>query len=230
MKYDKGTIVVEIAGRDSIAALIKYALIHPGSYFLPTVAMIPPEEDRYNEILDYMASLQRYIFEKGSFLYDTLFLDGEYAWWKINMDPHELTAKYGFFTYCIGCHGVVHTLRVPLARAYASKVITGERHRHDDNVKINQCPAVIDSYKEFFTLHGIEYITPVIDIISKEEIDSIMKEFEEKYMVKDMHWISCSLKGNAKGLDSSTLNLGTYLQEYIVPMLSDIVAEEEEWD
>lgn len=230
MKYEKETIVVEIAGRDSVAALIKYALLHPGSYFLPTIAMIPPEEDRYEDILSYMVSLQRYIFEKGSFLYDTLFLEGEDMWWKVNNDPHEVVAKYGFFTYCLGCHGVVHALRVPLAKELSAKVITGERFRHGKRVKINQCPITVDAYSEFFAGHGIEHITPILDLISREEIDLIFGEFESRYDTSCFKPIQCSLSGNGDGFDTSTLNLEKYLRNHLLPILDEIVTEEEEWD
>jgi len=226
LEYNKKTIIAELAGKDSIAAIIKYAEKNKNSFILPTVVKIPSEENRYEDLFDYYKKLQGYIELKGSHMYTPLILNATKYWWDLNKSIKKINDNYKFYTPCIACHALLHLIRIPLAKQYSNKIITGERLSHNGKFKINQNKLVLNVYNDMFSYYNIKLVQPLLNIKSSNKIDLMLSEFHTQYNISQIEYMSCFLSNNFR-IDSeddlAQYNITEYCYQYLIPELNKII-------
>ncbi|UCE17640.1 MAG: hypothetical protein JSV84_12250 [Gemmatimonadota bacterium] len=170
--------IVEIAGRDSIAAAIESAKTRNLDAILPTIAYTATEYGDWEIPFQKVEFLKGKMQECGVKVFLPLVLGSPDFWWKLcGRYASHLFREFGFYTPCIGCHLYLHAIRIPLAKKIRCQlIIGGEREKHDDRVKINQIDTVLDAYENFMASFGIELLLPLRHIRSSGDIEGIIGE------------------------------------------------------
>ncbi len=185
-KYDKSKqfneqyYIAEIAGRDSIAAIItalnKYnikkifptAIFHSGLYGDLSIA---------SRNVNFLKKFT--IHKEINCEIETLIsLDISTLFNSVILKTLTIIQKhYGFFTPCVSCHLLLHLMRVPIAKYLrVNRVITGERELHDKIIKINQKGEILELFKSLLKNQEIELIQPIRKISIGREISTILGE------------------------------------------------------
>jgi hypothetical protein len=219
--------LVEIAGRDSVAAALRACAERGYDVLLPTIAFTGTEfGDRSIpfEKLELLPGLLTAAGVEAEVLPPVLvgaprlwrFLCGRYV--------YEMYMRFGFYTPCPGCHLYLHAIRVPLALELGCRtVIAGERESHDGRVKLNQIAEALDAYVEFAGRFGVELHLPLRDVTSGREIEEIVgpgwREGEGQ--------LECVLSGNY-GDAAGEVNydgdaVGRFFKEFAVPAATQAV-------
>ncbi len=220
----------EVAGRDSAAAIIKAASLNTIEAILPTVVYTGTEYGRWSTTFENIKYIGEIVTQqhRKSFFEPVLLGDAE-LWWALNgRFLSTLVEEFGFYTPCIGCHLYMHLVRVPLAKQLScKKIISGERTRHDQRVKINQTDSALAAYEQVLGQAGIELILPVRAISEGNEIDHLVGGD----WAEDQKQLQCVLKGNYESADSQVRykeeQIKRFLDEFIVPVGKRII---EAWD
>lgn len=218
--------IFELAGKDSIAAAIKYLNDEKNrdTKVLASVVITPPEEESfrnqmndaivpglcpmvYTKFIDYMYKYHRDNVNSRTYPICSTF-KSDYAaklWWEINRPTRQLVEEYGFYTPCIACHAICHAVRYELAKRYVDDVVivSGERTSHNNRVKINQNEVVLNLFNDYFnnymfkdTCKTVTIVRPV-DGLSTAEIDALVQPFYNEFEVDNNYkYITCSMSGN----------------------------------
>jgi hypothetical protein len=224
----KKIAIAELAGRDSIAAAIKFLEEKDGEALLPVYTFTGTEYGSF----DYLESAVEWLKERlGSGRVGDLVLLGSPNFWHAlnGRWVKELIRRYGFYTPCIGCHVYLHASRIPLAKALGVKtVISGEREYHDGRQKINQISLTISAYRFLLSRFDLDLLTPLVKIKSTAQIDEMIGT---KWNTIG-HQLQCVLSANYRdamgnlhfGPNHFDLNriLG-YLSEFALPVTSRII-------
>jgi len=210
----------EIAGRDSVAALIKAAARDDIEAILPTLVYTGTEYGDWEALHANVDFAREQIARKyRNPLFDLVILGNPVMWWALNgRFASVLLEKFGFYSPCPGCHLYMHLIRVPLARELScTKIIGGERESHGDKLKINQIPMALDAYTELLNFAGIELILPLRKIYSDEEIEALVGAWwraGEKQL-------KCVFSSNYRFLDGSVKYdedaMRRYFDEFAIP-------------
>jgi hypothetical protein len=169
--------IVEIAGRDSLAAAARAA--EDGyDLFLPTVAYTGTEFGDWRLPFENIAYLRRRLRAAGV---DVAVLEpvviGAPELWRLLCGRYMavLYRRFGFYTPCVGCHVYLHAIRIPLAKTTGCRtIISGERESHGGVVKLNQIPAALDAYAELVRRFGLELAMPLRRVSSEAAIDELV--------------------------------------------------------
>jgi len=174
----EGLAIAEIAGRDSIAAVLAAVEERPVRAVLPTIAYTGTEFGDWAVPLEQCGALARRLEAKGVEVYPPVVLGSPRFWWLLCGRPIQPNfSQFGFYTPCLGCHLYLHALRVPLARQVgADLIVGGERERHDDQIKINQVAEALDAYRGFARDFGVDLLFPLRRVESAEEVLEILGE------------------------------------------------------
>ncbi len=168
-------VVVEIAGRDSFAALSAYLRteIAKRSKILPTVLTHQAETFDLKYIEKSLAYLNEICVEFDVILLEPLIFDITDEFSSLILQTMGIAQKNsGFFSPCPPCHFLLHALRVPIARAVKSEtVISGERILHDSREKINQYASILRYFKEFMKSFGIRLEQPLLNISDTNDLE-----------------------------------------------------------
>lgn len=213
--------IVEIAGRDSIAAALKFCQENKVEALLPTYVHTGTEYGDFSEIKANVSSLKKKLVKDyGVSLLDLVELSNPSLWWAINgRFVASFFKKFGFWIPCLGCHLYLHLMRAPLAKQLGCQtIISGEREYHGKEVKLNQTKVAIDAYSEVLSSIGLTLALPIRHIQSNKEIKKILGEDWEG----GTRQLSCVLSGNYRLLDSSNClaeDMGEdYIKRYLVPV------------
>jgi len=217
--------LVEIAGRDSIAAAVKSVQEYGFTDLLPTYVYTGTEYGPWDTVNQALLRLKNRL---PKVRVHPLIVLGSPDFWKALNGAFisELSSIYGFYTPCIGCHLYLHAVRIPLALFLSNiPIISGERERHDSSVKINQIPEVLDLYKSLTETFGIQLRLPLRKITRGQEIETILQmDWQE-----NKEQLHCSLSGNYRLVDGSVemnkTQVVRYLNEFAVPCTEKIVRE-----
>ena len=217
--------IVELAGRDSVAAAIKAVEEHSFTAIIPTYVYTGTEYGDWNHVIEAFKNLNQRIPQEIRVV-DLLVFGSPQFWHALNgRFLSILKEKYGFITACVGCHMYLHSVRIPIARKLGNiPIICGERELHNEKVKINQTSPALDSYKALAEKFEIELIYPLRNISDRKEIDELVGETWEEGEGQ----LKCSLQGNNRpvegnpDLDSGQLN--KYLAEFAAPVTGDIIS------
>lgn len=191
-------VVVEIAGRDSIVALLEFlgeAKKEDKKYnFIFSIAYIPSEYDTKPEknIFALGEILKMHTQRLGHTVSEMLYSAETGVWFKM-IKPYF---NEEFSTPCVGCLAYCHLCRLNLAIDNNASIITGERLYHDSGQKINQYREVLEFFDLYFSKHGVSFIRPVLTCVDSY-IESTYEEFctEYGFDVNRYAFAKCHLSG-----------------------------------
>ncbi len=215
--------MVEIAGRDSVAAAIKGVEENEFTDLVPTYAYTGTEYGPWSN----MERAVRRLAERlpHTRVHDPLVMGSPGFWQALNgRFISELISRYGFYTPCVGCHLYLHSVRIPLALSLQNiPIITGERERHNGDIKINQTSEALDFYQRMADLFNIELLMPLRHINEGKQIEEILG-FEWHQGEEQLH---CVLSGNYRMLNNKEVfkdqNVRGFLENFAVPCSKEII-------
>jgi hypothetical protein len=213
--------LVEIAGRDSIAAALRAAAERGHDLYLPTIAYTGTEYGDWRlpfAHVDFLAARLAAAGAATQVLPPVLV--GAPELWHVLCGRYAaaLQRRFGFYTPCLGCHVYLHALRIPLARATGCRVVVaGERESHDGLVKLNQVAVALDAYVAFAARFGLELELPLRCAASASEVEELVGgEWDEG----DAQ-LACVLSDNYRDADGGVTYdvaaVGRFLDEFALP-------------
>lgn len=213
-------VIIELAGRDSFAALIKYLQSNEVKEVIPTIVKSPPEYGPLETVTNQLDWIREKFTNNPARFSRPSILEDQKLWWVLNgRFISEIIQRYGFYTPCIGCHLYFHLMRIDIAIDNAvTKIISGERELHEQKIKINQIAEVLDAYQEVLAHIGLDLIFPLRKTFSNEQVESLLgKKWEE-----DQDQLSCVFKNNYHSIGRQILignnTLNPYLEEFLIPV------------
>lgn len=225
LKKEENVALAEIAGRDSVAAVLAAVEEHPIKGVLPTIAYTGTEFGDWERGV----ATSRFVAERlrghGITVFDPVFIGSPPFWWLLcGRYISMLFSRFGFYTPCLGCHLYLHALRVPLARLTgALYIISGERERHDGRIKVNQVAFALDAYTAFVGRFEVELLLPLRSIHSGKEIGRIVgQEWEE-----GGGQLECVLSKNYQDIDGSVTydesGIRRFFEGFAFPLAEGVV-------
>ncbi len=215
--------VVEMAGRDSVAAAIKSVEEGNFSDLLPTFVYTGTEYGPWSSVMGAVERLSKQLPEIR--IHNLIVMGSPDFWRALNgRFISELISRYDFYTPCIGCHLYLHSIRIPLSIKIGTvPIISGERERHNGNIKINQTAGALNFYKELSADFGIQLLLPLRHIHKGSHIEEILgfhwQEGEEQ--------LGCTLSGNYRRLDRErnihSRQVQKYMKEFALPCTKKII-------
>ena len=174
----KGLAIVEIAGRDSIAAALEAVRKRDLKALLPTIAYTGTEFGDWEVPFKKASMLKDELSKKGVRVFDPVLLGSPRFWWRLcGRYATHLFTQFGFYSPCVGCHLYLHAVRIPLAQKIGcGVVIGGEREFHEERIKINQIGIALDVYVSFAKKFGVELLLPLRHVRKSREIESIISK------------------------------------------------------
>lgn len=204
--------IAEIAGRDSVAAVIRACRVRDIKAIVPTIAFTGTEYGNWKVPFGKTELMKEKLEKEDIRVFSVIVLGSPRFWWKLcGRYTTELFKKYGYFTPCLGCHLYFHAIRIPLAKLLnCTLVIGGERESHDGKVKVNQTGVALDAYSEFLKRFDLELFMPLRNVHSGKEIEDILgqnwKEGEDQ--------LSCVLSKNYQDKDGKVIFDEAALKKY----------------
>ncbi|MCG2722560.1 MAG: hypothetical protein L6290_11200 [Thermodesulfovibrionales bacterium] len=204
--------IAEIAGRDSVAAVIRACRVRDIKAVVPTIAFTGTEYGNWKVPFGKTALMKEKLEKEDIRVFSVIVLGSPRFWWKLcGRYTTELFKKFGYFTPCLGCHLYFHAIRIPLAKMLnCNIVIGGERESHDGKVKVNQTGAALDAYSEFLKFFNLELFLPLRNVNSGKEIEDILgqnwQEGEEQ--------LACVLSKNYQDKDGNVIFDEAALKNY----------------
>lgn len=220
LKEGKKAAIVEIAGRDSIAAAIEEGRSGKYETFLPSIVYTGTEYGSWEAPFDAASFLKQQLQPLGINVLHPVLSGSPKFWWNLcGRSNYQLTRDYGFYTPCIGCHMYFHAVRIPLAKKFGiTSIIAGERESHDGRIKLNQLGISLDHYKELCYKYGIELEMPLRYVKEGKKVSSILDVQNWK---EGDRQLSCVLSKNYVYADGSVNysieSINTFLKEFVMP-------------
>ncbi|MCF8129224.1 MAG: hypothetical protein K9N10_11965 [Deltaproteobacteria bacterium] len=209
--------IVEMAGRDSVAAAIVAVQTKGFTDLLPLYAYTGTEYGPWTSVETAGDRLRQRLPQ--THVHDLLVLGSPHFWQALNgRFIGELIRQYGFYTPCVGCHLYLHAVRLPLALTLKAPVIAGERETHDGAVKVNQTATALNCYLDLATHFDVSLLFPLRYMDDGKEIETILgfdwKQGDEQ--------LGCVLSGNYKNLGNrvniTEKRVQGYLREFAFPI------------
>jgi len=194
-----GLAMVEIAGRDSVAAAVKAVEEDGFTDLLPSYVYTATEHGAWSSVEDAVKRLAGRLPHIQ--VHPILAMGSPRFWQALNgRYVNELIGRFGFLCSCIGCHLYLHSVRIPLAvRLGKIPIISGERERHDGVIKINQIGEALTRYQDLAMSFGVRLLFPLQHISDGQQIDEILGFAWEE----GKEQMGCVLSGNYRGTDGS---------------------------
>jgi hypothetical protein len=227
MNKNKNLVILEIAGRDSFAALFKYMGSHDIDGILPTIAYTGTEFGDWHCLFDNIKYLQGRLLTTYISIYPPVLMGAPRLWAMLCGATTALSlSRYGFYSPCIGCHLYLHALRIPLALSLGKvPVITGERESHDGVIKINQLRIALEGYRELYNTFALPLEMPLQHISQNREIEKLLGIPWER----GKRQLDCVLSGNYVDEDGnvsySEKAIHRYLTEFAIPTVQKWLEE-----
>lgn len=218
-------IVVELAGRDSVVSLLKFAEdVEVGQGFVLTVVKAPTEDDS-DFILNLGEILQVHLENMGHRVLSMVNINDTTEYWFRLLNVNTNGEFEDVYSPCIACHALCHLMRLPVMRQFDTNLLlTGERLLHQDNIKENQNKEILSLYDIMFSGFGIEFIRPIRDIISTEIIEQRYNEFCNQYDIDSSNQLfrKCAITNKRKTVP---LTAYEYCMDGLLPELCEINKE-----
>lgn len=218
----KRPALVEIAGRDSIAAAIAAAREEGLTDLLPVYAYTGTEWGPWETVPRAVRHLHGQLPETR--VHDLVLLGSPRLWQALNgRFVTQLIRRYGFYTPCAGCHLYLHGIRIPLAlKLGLTTIVSGEREHHDGDVKVNQSAGMITAYTSLAARFGVRLLTPLRGIDRGEDVERLLdapwKEGKEQ--------LGCVLSGNYRDESGHPLiaeaEAFRYLEDFALPVVERV--------
>lgn len=167
-------VIAEMAGRDSVAALVKYCEELDVDRIVPTYVFTGTE---YGEFSLIERNLD---FAKGKLpeinFSDLVVLRNTELWRSINgRFISHMVENFGFYSPCPGCHLFLHLIRLPLYFGEGvSALISGEREYHLDCVKFSQRREFLDVFREVLASANANLEMPLRFVRNDEDIERLL--------------------------------------------------------
>jgi hypothetical protein len=213
--------IVEIAGRDSLAAAVRSAVERSHDLYLPTIAYTGTEYGDWHtpfEKVHLLAERLAAVGAEAEVLPPVLL--GAPELWRVLCGRYvsELYRRFGFYTPCPGCHVYLHALRIPLAKATGCRaVVAGERESHDGRIKLNQVAPALDRYVELAARFDVELALPLRHVSSGREVEEIVGAGQPEVETQ----LACVLSENYRdahgGVPYDEDAVGRYLDQFALP-------------
>jgi hypothetical protein len=225
LKNTPNLAIGEIAGKDSLAAIIKAAERDDIESVLPVAIYTGTLHGDWGKIQKTTSYIESEVKKRSNKqVYRLTVMGSPKLWGALNgRFMQVLFEKYGFFSPCLGCHLYFHSIVIPLAKKLNCKrIIAGERESHEGKIKLNQTAVAIDAYVSMLKDFGIELILPLRYIQDNADIASIIgKEW------KDEDQLSCVLSGNYKSVNGAVRYIASqsydFFHRYAIPAASEII-------
>lgn len=227
LKKTDGVAIAEIAGRDSVAAVLVAIEQYPIKAVLPSIAYTGTEIGDWEIAIEKCHSLAERLERHSIKVFDPIFLGAPKFWWLLcGRHISSLFHHFGFYTPCLGCHLYFHALRIPLAKLIGVPfIIAGERESHNGRIKLNQVDIALDAYVAFMRKFEIDLLLPLRHIYSGEEIERIVGQGwgEEKEQLE------CVLSRNYQDTDGAVAYderaLGRFFKDFAFPVAEKVVQD-----
>jgi hypothetical protein len=225
LKKSEGVALAEIAGRDSVAAVLAAVEEHPIRVVLPTIAYTSTEFGDWERLLATSRFVAERLREHSITVFDPVFIGSPRFWWLLcGRYITMLFSRFGFYSPCLGCHLYLHALRIPLARLIkAPYIIAGEREQHDSRIKVNQVATALDAYRSFVEGFDVELLLPLRHINAGEEVERIIgQEWKE-----GGGQLECVLSKNYQDMDGFVTYdeavIRRFFEEFAFPLAEGVV-------
>lgn len=219
-----GLAIVEIAGRDSVAAAVVAVRERGFSTLLPTSVATGTEygdERAPDRGIERLASL----LGDSVTVLPHIRLGSPRLWAALNGRFAEaIDERFHLRSPCLACHLYMHLARVPLARAVGDvPIVAGERDTHGGRIKLSQTPLGIDACTRVLARAGIELLEPVRRVRDGEQIAEIVGPSWEA----GARQLCCVHSGNYIGLDGQVsydqLAYARYVHGFLEPVGAAVV-------
>jgi hypothetical protein len=215
--------IVEMAGRDSVAAAVKAVEEKGFTDLIPTYAYTGTEHGPWLSVEQAVIRLESRLPETK--IHDLLVLGSPGFWQALNgRFVTELISRYGFYVPCLGCHLYLHSVRIPLSSLLGgTPIISGERESHNGTIKVNQISEALNAYERLAGEFDTELIMPIRNIteggVIRETLGFQWEEGGEQ--------LGCVLSGNYRTADGK-VGIGShqvekYLDEFACPLTRKII-------
>jgi len=222
-----GVAIAEIAGRDSIAAVLAAVEQYPLKAVLPTLAYTGTEYGDWEIPLEKCRYLAQRLSGADIEVAGPVLLGAPRFWWLLcGRYISQLFRRFGFYTPCPACHLYFHALRIPLAKLTGAGFITGgSRESHDGRIKVNQTATALDACVKFVRGFGVELLLPLRHIESGGEIERILgRSWDE-----EGEQLQCVLSGNYRNGEAAIAfderDLQRFFDEFALPLAAEIVRD-----
>lgn len=214
--------VAEIAGRDSVAAVLQ--ALAPGQIrqVVPAAVFTGTEYGNWDVVEQNTALLRLEADKRFGVDVDELVLYGSPALWRAINGRFLAVQRFLWpdMAPCVGCHLYMHLMRVPIAwKVGANSIIAGERESHDGEIKVNQQAGALDGYQKVISAAGLELALPLRLVASGEEIERILGA---RWASGDKQ-LKCVLSGNYRDLSGKASEIADgvlcdYFENFAVPV------------
>jgi len=225
LKNTEGLAIVEIAGRDSIAAALEAVKERDFKALLPTIAYTGTEFGRWEVTFKKVDMLREVLSKRGVKVFDPIVLGAPRFWWRLcGRYVTHLFKNFGFYSPCVGCHLYLHAIRIPLARKIeCSVMIAGERESHEGKIKINQIGVALDAYISFAEKFGVELFLPLRQVSKSKDIESIISQYWEE----SGEQLECVLSKNYQDIGGNVIysegDIKRFFDEFALKEAEDII-------
>lgn len=219
-----GIAIVEIAGRDSVAAAVAAVRERGFTTLLPTSAATSTEFGDEGAPAHVAERLGRALGPDVEVL-PALRLGSPHLWSALNgRFASVIDERYRLFSPCLACHLYAHLVRVPLARALGCvPVVGGEREVHGSRIKLSQTPLGIDASIRVMARAGIELLEPLRRVRDSEAIIELAGDAWSE----GCRQLECVFSGNYAELDGSVtydeLAYARYVHGFLEPAGTAII-------
>ena len=226
LRETRHTAVAEIAGRDSIAAVLKYVETHRIDTLVTTAGYTGTEYGEWEHINQAVTRLRDKL--PGEIRITKPLILGSPAFWRAlnGRFQGEIFSRLGFISPCLACHLYLHSIRIPLAKLINCKtIISGERESHDGRMKVNQTHEVLECYSRMASYFDIDLVFPLRFIEKGDTIVSILQmDWEE-----NRSQMECVLSGNYRiaenpGSIKNEKNL-FFLEKFALPLTIKVLED-----
>lgn len=210
--------MVEIAGRDSVAAAVQGVAENAFTDLIPVYAYTGTEYGDWDHVVRAVARLAARLPEVR--VHPLLVMGSPALWRALNgRFVDEWISRFGYYSPCPGCHLYLHAIRFPLAKRLGGlPILSGERESHSGIVKINQTDAALDVYLDLARRFDVRLLLPLRRITQSEEIENLLR----LHWPRDEEQLKCVLSGNYRRLDDgmgpSAKDVQTYFTKFAVPV------------
>lgn len=224
LRTSPGLALVELAGRDSVAAALRAVDEQGFMTLLPTYLYTGSEHGAWSAVQQAWQRLAGCL-PLGVELAPLLVMGSPGFWQAINgRYLQELAARFGFSPVCPGCHLYLHAARLPLSRLLGgAPVIAGERLSHDGRQKLNQVAVAQDAYQALYAHFGVELLLPLKEIASGREVEHILG----LKWAENGDQLSCVFSGNylspSGELAVELTSLATYFANFALPLAKQVM-------
>jgi hypothetical protein len=197
-----GLAIVEIAGRDSVAAALAAVRERGFTSLLPTSVATGTEygdENASERAVEHLAAL---VGDDVTVL-PHLRIGSPRLWAALNGRFAAVIAdRHRIYSPCLACHLYMHLARVPLSLALGGvPIVAGEREAHGERVKLSQTAIGIDACVRVLARAGVELLEPIRDVRDGQAITELVGG---GWDAGDRQ-LRCVHSGNYAGLDGEVV-------------------------